>query len=73
MFEVQACHGGQTWQQVDQATTEVDARDAVSAYLRAERVPVRIMAEQDGVRVQLGVWGPQPAAPIAAGPTPTLR
>lgn len=72
-FEVQARREG-GWHNVSLPATWSDAMaDAAAERARdGRRVRVRIMGDQNGVRVQLSIWGPGRAAPLAAGPTPTL-
>lgn len=69
MFEVQR-RVGDGWHLVSTPATRQDAdRDAADVRRHS---PVRIMGEENGVRVQLGVWGVGGAS-IASGPSPTLR
>lgn len=69
-FEVQALRGD-GWHTVSYPATDREATADVAAERERDgrRTAVRVMGDDgNGVRVQLRVWGPSVAAPIAAGP-----
>lgn len=74
MFEVQALRGD-GWHLVSTPRTDREASADAAAERERDgyRTAVRIMGEENGVRVQLRVWGPAVQPPIVAGPTSWLR
>lgn len=69
MFEVYR-RAGDGWHLVSTPQTRQDA-DQDAAEVRRHGA-ARIMGTENGVRVQLGIWGASTSVPIAAGPTAWL-